>query len=179
MTNFKELVNLVYLLISFTSSCGELFYYNLCISFVVNFVIHKNMHNSSGVASPKFFGGPKNLWGAKMFDFRRATVFCMEYRFSKHKMTRYSKNFGGHDPLGPVATPMHYRVETRWAWFICLAKDPCISLNWWCLLQFYSMYKEIAAPKQSQMLNWPWWLHIFNHFFQSWHILVTYFFAVS
>ena len=65
MTNFKELVNLVYLLISFTSSCGELFYYNLCISFVVNFVIHKNMHYSSGVASPKFFWGPKNLWGPK------------------------------------------------------------------------------------------------------------------
>jgi len=42
----------------------------------------------------------KNL-GAKMFDFRRATVFLFGRRFSKHKMTRYAKNFGGYVPPGP------------------------------------------------------------------------------
>jgi len=31
---------------------------------------------------------------AKMFDFRRATVFCLRYSLLKHKMTRYSKIFG-------------------------------------------------------------------------------------
>ena len=46
---------------------------------------------TSGVASPKFLG-------AKMF--RRATVFCLGRRFSKHKMTRYAKNVGGMPPLG-------------------------------------------------------------------------------
>ena len=35
-----------------------------------------------------------------MFDFRRATVFCLGYRISKHKMTRYAKNLG-HGPLAP------------------------------------------------------------------------------
>jgi len=54
-------------------------------------------------SQPKNLGG--NL-GAKNFYFRLATVFCLEYRFSKHKMTRYFKNLGGHGPLGPLATPM-------------------------------------------------------------------------
>jgi len=34
----------------------------------------------------------------KMFDFRLATVFCLGYRLSKHKMTRYFKNLGGMEP---------------------------------------------------------------------------------
>jgi len=42
----------------------------------------------SGVASPK-------IWGAKMFDFRRTTLFCLEKRLSKHEMTIFSKNWGG------------------------------------------------------------------------------------
>jgi len=42
----------------------------------------------SGVASPKI------AWEAKIFDFRLATVFCLGYRLSKHKMTRYSINLG-------------------------------------------------------------------------------------
>ena len=36
-----------------------------------------------------------------MFDFRRITLFCLEKRLSKHKMTIFSKNFGGgHGPFG-------------------------------------------------------------------------------
>jgi len=42
-----------------------------------------------------------------MFDFRRITPCCLEKPLSKHKMTIFSKNFGGHDPFGPpLATPM-------------------------------------------------------------------------
>jgi len=37
----------------------------------------------------------QSFWGAKMFGFSRETAFCLEYRPSKHKMTRYSKNLGG------------------------------------------------------------------------------------
>ena len=37
----------------------------------------------------------QNLDWVKMFDFRRATVFCLRYCLLKHKMTRYSKNLGG------------------------------------------------------------------------------------
>ena len=37
-----------------------------------------------------------------MLDFRRITLFCLEKRLSKHKMTIVSKNFGeGHGPSGP------------------------------------------------------------------------------
>jgi len=44
----------------------------------------------------KILGG--GSWGAKVFDFRWATVFCLGYRLSKHKMTRYAKNVGGMAP---------------------------------------------------------------------------------
>ena len=40
----------------------------------------KNCFRRSGVASPKFLGG-------EMLDFRRITLFCLEKRLLKHKMT--------------------------------------------------------------------------------------------
>jgi len=45
---------------------------------------------TSGVASPKIWGD-KKFRGGKMFDFRRITLFCLEKRLSKHKMTMFSK----------------------------------------------------------------------------------------
>jgi len=45
-------------------------------------------------SQPKNLGGSKN-WGAKMFDFKRITLFCLEKCLSKHKMTIFSENFGG------------------------------------------------------------------------------------
>jgi len=55
----------------------------------------------------KNLGGVKNFGGAKMFDFRRITLFCLEKRLSKHKTTIFSKNFWGGIPLWrPLATPM-------------------------------------------------------------------------
>jgi len=44
---------------------------------------------SSGVASRK-------IWGAKMFDIRRITPFCLENRLSKYKITIFSKKLRGH-----------------------------------------------------------------------------------
>jgi len=49
---------------------------------------------SSVVASPRFWG--------EYFDFRRATVFCVGHRLTKHKTTRYARNFGGMAPLPPI-----------------------------------------------------------------------------
>jgi len=46
----------------------------------------------SGIASQKLFGGPKKFRGAEIFVLRLAIGFCLGYRFSKHRMTRYSKN---------------------------------------------------------------------------------------
>jgi len=46
------------------------------------------MLSCSGVASPKIFG-------AKMFDFRRITLFWLEKRLSKHKMAIFSTNLEG------------------------------------------------------------------------------------
>jgi len=50
----------------------------------------------SGVASPNI------LRRGKMFGFRRITLFCLEKRVSKHKMTIFSKNLGG---MAPLALP--------------------------------------------------------------------------
>jgi len=41
---------------------------------------------SCSAANPK-------IWGAKMFDFRRVTLFCLEKRLSEHKITIFSENF--------------------------------------------------------------------------------------
>ena len=38
----------------------------------------------------------KILGGAKYFDFKRATVFVLRHRLSKHKKTKYAVNLGGH-----------------------------------------------------------------------------------
>jgi len=43
---------------------------------------------------------PKNFGGAKIVDFRRIALFCLEKRLSKLKMTIFSENFGGHGPPG-------------------------------------------------------------------------------
>jgi len=44
---------------------------------------------------------PRNFWGAKMFDFGRITLHCLEKHLSKHKMTIFSKDPGGPWPLCP------------------------------------------------------------------------------
>jgi len=44
---------------------------------------------------------PNIFSGAKNFDFSRATVLCLGYRLSKHKMTRYANIFGRHGLWSP------------------------------------------------------------------------------
>ena len=36
-----------------------------------------------------------------MFDFKRAIVFCLGYRFSKHRMIKDAKILGCHSPWAP------------------------------------------------------------------------------
>jgi len=61
---------------------------------------------ASGVASLKIWGGAKKFFEAKVFDFRRITLFCFEKRLSKHKTTIFSKNLGAWPLSPPLATPM-------------------------------------------------------------------------
>ena len=68
--------------------------------------------------SPANFKTWVRSWGTKMFDFRRATVFCLGYHHSEHKMTRYSKHFVGSLPL---ATTMG--VITHWVWCLSHCKS--------------------------------------------------------
>ena len=66
------------------------------------FQIGKYIPLGSGVVSPKIWGG------AKMFDFRRITLFCVEKRLSKQKMTVFSKNLAGARLLWPPPGYAHY-----------------------------------------------------------------------
>jgi len=51
-----------------------------------------------------------------MFDFRQITLFCLEKRLSKHKIIKFSKNFGGLWPLWPpLATSMHGGALLPWS----------------------------------------------------------------
>ena len=55
-------------------------------------------------SQPKIWGG---IWGAKMYDFRQITLFCLEKRLSKHKMTIFSKHFWEAWPLCPPPGYVH------------------------------------------------------------------------
>ena len=69
----------------------------------------------SGVASPKF-------WGAKYYDFKRATLFCLENLLSKHKTIRYTRNLMGMAPW-PLAIvqlkewKIDWHREIHWSCF--------------------------------------------------------------
>ena len=59
--------------------------------------------------------GEAKIWGNKMFDFRRITLFSLEKRLSKHKMNVFSKHLVGHGPFRlPLATPMLLPAWSRW-----------------------------------------------------------------
>jgi len=62
---------------------------------------------------PKIFLGAK-IWGAKMFDFRRATVFSLGYCLSKCKMTTFWKKIEG---MAPWDTLFHMcETNHEWNW---------------------------------------------------------------
>ena len=61
---------------------------------------------SSSVASPKF-------WGSQILWLQASNNIFSGHCLSKHKMTRYVENFGGMDPLDPMATPVITRKEWK------------------------------------------------------------------
>jgi len=64
----------------------------------------ENRNRCCGEASANF-RWPK-IFGGKCLTLGEQQYFCLERRFSKHKMARYAKNFGGMAPGTPLATPM-------------------------------------------------------------------------
>jgi len=87
---------------------------NICgFKLKANVFADKYFRLTFAVTSPKIWGGQK-IWGAKTFDFRRITLFYLGYRFSKHKIAIYSKNFlGGMPPRPPLATTMAVTEENK------------------------------------------------------------------
>ena len=116
-------------------------------------MFNRNHHKPSVIASPK-------IWRAKMFDFKRITLFCLEKRLSKHKMT-FSKNFGGAMvPLPPpLVTPMHIAVSTSHG---CSQDFFQERFNWSCsnlrgnfgYLFMVSAIKLLSSQYRQWMLKW-------------------------
>jgi len=65
-----------------------------------------------------------------MFVFWRITLFCLGYRFSKHKITVCSKNFfgEGHDAVG--LTPMLWRHSVTSLQFTHVRSFACRGRLW-------------------------------------------------
>jgi len=76
--------------------------------------------------------------GAKTFDFRRATVFCLGYRLSKHKMIRYSINLGVVDPVGH---PGYAYVENH---KLSILKDIKLSCTHFLFVPCKSLLKKLV-----------------------------------
>ena len=71
----------------------------------------------SSITSPKICG-TKNLVVAKMFDFRRITLFCLWYRLSKHKWLYVLNICGGTWPttVGPSGYAYACRQRSGHEW---------------------------------------------------------------
>jgi len=64
--------------------------------------VYPGFNGNQWRSQPKNLGEGEKFWGGKMFDFRRITLFRWEKRFSKHKITIFSKHFGeGMAPFPP------------------------------------------------------------------------------
>ena len=81
--------------------------------------------DASGVANPKIWGS-KQFWGAKILDFRRITLFCWEKRFSKHKMTIFSKHLGGNGSFAPPCYA-YGRCDIDLQWTQCFTGPYCVN----------------------------------------------------
>jgi len=79
-----------------------------------------------------------------MFDFRRITLFCLEKRLSKHKMTMFSKNLGGAWPLCPTAS------LRLWLQIGLTNTSRCVSGSTVVKIFFYALSYRTNGPRLLQ-----------------------------
>jgi len=97
--------------------------------------------------------GTKNFGVAKVYDFRRITLLCLEKRLSKHKMTICSKN-GGHGPFDPLDTPMSLLFQkTQPKKLSSIHINTNSTYNNLTLAQWFLTFLPTRAPELS--LNFP------------------------
>ena len=88
-----------------------------------------------------------------MCDFRRITLFCLEFRLSKNKMTIFSTNLGwAMAPLPPLATPMHHQDTHS-------QQGICVNIN----TVFDDDFRSSPAHAVQLMLSNCWLLCISSH----------------
>jgi len=80
------------------------------------------MLHASGVASPKFLGGPKKIGGGKIL------YFSLGHRLAKHKMTKYAKNLRSVTLWDPCLSSMLSGLRTLFD-FLCAKVLPILLKN--------------------------------------------------
>jgi len=87
---------------------------------------------------------------AKMFEFRRITLFCLEKRLSKHKMTIFSESLGEPWPLWPPGLhPCLYYYHS----FMHMAKRMLIlPQKWWLRSRYYVSWCVSSVLDTSKLL---------------------------
>jgi len=96
----------------------------------------------------------KSLWWGH-FCFKPATVFCLWYRFSKHKMTSNARNLWGNTPLTPwlrlwpsllVFLFIHFNFTLGIVCFHC----SCFSLLDWFPLWWLVSWVQMCAQGRNE-----------------------------
>jgi len=98
----------------------------------------------SSVPSPKFGGN-------KYFDCKRATVFCLGHRLTKHKTTRYARIcLRGHDPLALPVTLMVGLASIRLSNIVLARKNvsKMFCSRWAMLHQLFCSSEKLVGFRQ-------------------------------
>jgi len=91
----------------------------LCLkSILVDYQLNVDTVHETAPPPPFSLGG-KQIWGTKVFDFRRITLFIGRYRLSKHKMTISCLPFErSRRAMHPLSSVHHYnRLNSRERFF--------------------------------------------------------------
>ena len=81
--------------------------------------------------------------GDKNFDFTRATVFCSRHCLSKHKMTRWARNFGS---MAPLASWLRLWLQEK--------NEEERTVLTWCLIFHWQKARHNATPPDTAELRW-------------------------
>ena len=107
-------------------------------------------------SQPKNLEGAKKFWGAKVLDFRRITLFCLEKRLSKHKMTVFSKHLGCWGVMAPFAPPGYACVlwsATFFAMGRCSHIDTKFRMQQDWALTFQRVFRKFAVQASTRKIK--------------------------
>ena len=119
---------------------------------ITNIFSLRNLLICQATTGSQWRSQPKNFGGAKMFDFRRITLFCLEKRLSKHKMTIFSKNWGWHGFFRPPPWLRLCRERQRFHQHLPLT---VLRENAASALACVQVWSDFSYPQRMNQCCWP------------------------